>query len=340
MLLSGVKLVRTAAAVLVAISAGGGALAQETKPSNPSGVRRSQTGGGQDGDKIVVTAAEVRDVAVIQRYACQLRAWRYMKIRVPQKGSVGDFKVKESQTVKKGDLLFEVEPFVTRDTPSRDAKPTNQKVNSVKVVAPFDGIADRVMETRGTLADEGDIMMTIIDTSLMWAFFNVPETRYLDYMAAKAQGRVDPKIGLELGDGSKFKHPGEIGAMLAASDDKTGGIPFRADFANPDRLLRHGQTGTVLMRQTHRGATVIPRRSAYEIQDKRYVYVVDKDDVVYRREIVVVNETDEIFLVKKGISPGERILLDWDRPVFLSRKIEYEFRPLDAVIGKSKNQKD
>jgi membrane fusion protein (multidrug efflux system) len=340
MFLNGVKLVRTAAAVLVAIAAGGGALAQQTKPSNPPGVRRHQSDGGQEGDKIVVTAAKTMDVAVIRRYVCRIHAWRHTQIRALQNGTVGEFKVKEGRTVKKGDLLFEVEPLVTRDTPSRDAESTNPKVSFAKVVAPFDGIIDRVVQSRGTLVDEGDILMSLTDTSLMWAFFNVPETQYLEYIAAKAERRVDPKIGLELGDGSKFKHPGKICAMLAASDDKTGGIRFRADFANPDGLLRHGQTGTVLMRQTHRGATVISRRSAYEIQDKRYVYVVDKDDVVHRREIIVGDGTDDIFVVKKGISPGERILLDWDRPVFVGRKIEYEFRPLDAVIGKSKNQKE
>ena len=142
--------------------------------------------------------------------------------------------------------------------------------------------------------------MTLTDTNLMWASFNVPETQYLEYIAAKAQRRVDPKIGLELGDGSKFKHPGEIGAILAEFDDKTGGIRFRADFANPGRRLRHGETGTVLMRQTHRGATVIPKRSAYEIQDKRYVNVVDKEDVVHRREIAVVNETGRHFPRQEG----------------------------------------
>jgi membrane fusion protein (multidrug efflux system) len=340
MLLSGAKLVTTATAVLVAVASGGGAIAQPSKPSNPSGVRRPQSEGGQDGDKIVVTAAEAKDVAVIRRYACQIHAWRRTDMRALQNGSVGEFKVEEGQRVKKGDLLFEVEPFVTRDTPSRDSKSTNPKVSVAKVVAPFDGIIDRVCQSRGSSVEEGDILMTLTDTSLMWASFNVPETQYLEYIAAKAQRRVDPKIGLELGDGGKFKHPGKIGAILAEFDDKTGGIRFRADFANPGGRLRHGETGMVLMRQTHRGATVIPKRSAYEIQDKRYVYVVDEEDVVHRREIAAVNETDDIFLVKKGLSPGERILLDWDRPVFLGRKIEYEFRPLNAVIGKSAGQQN
>ena len=47
--------------------------------------------------------------------------------------------------------------------------------------------------------------------------------------------------------GNKFPQPGKIGAIEAKFNNETGNIAFRADFPNPDGLLRHGQTGTVLI---------------------------------------------------------------------------------------------
>src|SRR5262249_53767468 len=108
--------------------------------------------------------------------------------------------------------------------------------------------------------------------------------------------------------------------------NETGNIPFRADFENPDDLLRHGQTGNVLIHRTLNNAIVIPQRATFEILDKRYVYVVDKDGVVHKREIVIQNELDDIFVIKKGLDVNDRIVLEGIRQVRDGEKVEYEFR--------------
>jgi membrane fusion protein (multidrug efflux system) len=156
-------------------------------------------------------------------------------------------------------------------------------------------------------------------------------------MAARKQEKEDPKVELVLANGNKFPQTGKIGAIEAKFNNETRTIPFRADFPNPDRLLRHGQTGTVLIHRQLHDAIVIPQRATFEILDKKYVYVVDKDDVVHRREIVVQNETDDIFVIKKGVGVGERIVLEGIRQVRDGEKVEYEFRPPDEVMRKLKN---
>ncbi len=83
-------------------------------------------------------------------------------------------------------------------------------------------------------------------------------------------------------------------------------------------------------------AIVIPQRATFEILDKRYVYVVDKDDVVHRREIVIQNEVDDIFVIKKGVGVNDRIVLEGVRQVHDGDKVEYEFRPPEEVIGNLK----
>ena len=129
-----------------------------------------------------------------------------------------------------------------------------------------------------------------------------------------------------LANGSKFQQIGKIGAIEAEFNNETGNIPFRADFPNPDRLLRHGQTGTVLIRRVLKDAIVIPQRATFEILDKRYVYVVDKDDVVHQREIVIQNELEDIFVIKKGLDVNDKIVLEGIRQVRDGEKVEYEFR--------------
>jgi membrane fusion protein (multidrug efflux system) len=218
------------------------------------------------------------------------------------------------------------------------AKLAEAELNFTSVRAPFDGIVDRLEEQLGSLIKEGEVLTTLSDNSLMWVYFNVPEARYLDYMAAMGQDE-DRQIELVLANGSKFKHTGKIGAIEAKFNNETGNIPFRADFPNPNGLLRHGQTGTVLIHRTLKDALVIPQRATFEILDKRYVYVLDKDDVPHQREIIVQNELEDIYVIKSGLAVDDRIVLDGIRQVRDGEKVEeHEFRHPEQVIANQKNR--
>lgn len=212
------------------------------------------------------------------------------------------------------------------------------ELNFTYVRAPFDGIVDRLQEQLGSLVKEGDILTTLSDNSTMWVYFNVPEARYLEYMAGLDHHTKDQPIELRLANGATFQHVGKIGAIEAKFNNETGNIPFRADFPNPDGLLRHGQTGNVLLRRPLKQATVIPQRAAFEILDKRFVYVIDKDDVVHQREIKVQHEADDIYVIQKGLNVGERIVLEGTRQVRDGEKVEFEFHKPQDVLAQLKNK--
>jgi membrane fusion protein (multidrug efflux system) len=201
------------------------------------------------------------------------------------------------------------------------------------IVAPFDGIVGRLHEQLGSLVKEGDTLTTLSDNSVMRVYFNVTEGQYLEYMSNPKQHEGDT-IELVLANGKKFPQRGKIDGVEAEFDKGTGTIAFRADFPNPNGLLRHGQTGTVLLNRMLKDAIVIPQRATFEILDKRYAYVVDKDDVAHRREIAVQNETDDIFVIKKGVDVGDRIVLEGIRQVRDGEKVEYEHRPPEGATGK------
>lgn len=208
------------------------------------------------------------------------------------------------------------------------------ELNFATVKAPFDGIVDRQHEQQGTLVKEGDILTTLSDNSLMWVYFNVPEARYLDYMANASTDRASQQIELVLANATPFDQPGKIGAIEAKFNNETGTVPFRADFPNPKGLLRHGMTGNILIHRTLHDGVIIPQRATFEILDKRYVYVIDKDNVVHPREIVVQNELSDIFIIGKGLGPEDKFVYEGIRQVHDGSKLEdVELRPADQVLA-------
>jgi membrane fusion protein (multidrug efflux system) len=212
------------------------------------------------------------------------------------------------------------------------------------VKAPFDGIIDRLHHQQGALVEEGEVLTTMSDNSVMWVYFNVPEKRYLEYMTNLKQNQ-DLKIELLLANGNKFDELGKMvwdgtswkaGAIEADFNNETGNIPFRADFVNPNRLLRHGQTGTVYISRVAKDAVVIPQRATFEVLAKRYVYVIDGDNVAHQREIIIDNELEDIFVIKDGLKVDEKIVLEGIRQIRDGDKVEYEDRKPEDVVANLK----
>ncbi|MBN9517121.1 efflux RND transporter periplasmic adaptor subunit [bacterium] len=215
-------------------------------------------------------------------------------------------------------------------------KKAEAEMQFTTVKAKFDGIIDRLHEQQGSLVKESDVLTTLSDNSVMWVYFNVPEARYLDYMAHRMHDRESEQVELVLANGSKFQYPGRIAAIEAKFNNETGNIPFRADFPNAGGLLRHGQTGTVLLHRKMHGAVVIPQRATFEILDRQYVFVIDKDSVVRQREIKVLHEQEDVYVIGSGVGPDDRIVIEGVREVHDGEKVEYEVRAADQILGKQK----
>lgn len=207
------------------------------------------------------------------------------------------------------------------------------ELNFTEIKAPFEGIIDRLHNQQGSLIAEGDILTTLSDNNVMWVYFNVPEAQYLEYKAGLNKQDDSLKIELLLANHDKFPLTGKIGAIEANFNNETGNIAFRADFSNPDGLLRHGQTGTVLIHRTSRDAVIIPQRATFEILDKLYAYVVDEDGVVHQRDIVIdKNGLDDIFVIKDGLDVNDKIILEGVGQVRDGEKVDYEFRAPEEVL--------
>jgi membrane fusion protein (multidrug efflux system) len=199
-----------------------------------------------------------------------------------------------------------------------------------KIVAPFDGVVDRIKFKVGSLIDEGGLLTTLSNNRDVYAYFNVSEREYLDF---KAKGKgAGQGVSLILANGQPHKYKGVIETIEGEFDKNTGSIAFRAKFPNPDLLLKHGETGKVQLTVDLKNALVIPQKATYELQDKTYVFVVDDKNVVKARNIVIKQRFQNLYVVESGLSVNDKILLEGVQSVKEDEKIETELLPAREVM--------
>jgi membrane fusion protein (multidrug efflux system) len=325
--------------------------------------------------RLTVTSPLKMDTVLVSQYVGQIKAYRHIELRAQERGYIEKIFVDEGQFVKEGQMLFQIMPrlyqaelqkaeaevnFVqieyqnTKSLTDKNIVSANElalakaKLDKAKaemalikvhlqfteIHAPFSGIIDRFQVRLGSLVSEGDLLTTLSDNSKMWVYFNVPEAVYLDYKSKAETG--NNKAKLILANNKQFGYQGVVETIEADFDNETGNIPFRATFPNPDGLLRHGETGNVLLDAPIKDALLVPQKATFEILDKKYVYVVGSDSRVHTREIAVGADMEDLFVVTSGLAAGDKILLEGIRKVKENDKIAYEYEDPKSVIGKLK----
>jgi membrane fusion protein (multidrug efflux system) len=169
------------------------------------------------------------------------------------------------------------------------------------------------------------------DNSKMWIYFNVPEAEYLNYKTSG--GEEHAKVNLLMANNELFEFSGIVETIEADFNNETGNIPFRATFSNPKGLLRHGETGNIQMSTILKNAVIIPQKATFEVLEKRYVYVVGKDNVVKTREIEIASEMPDLYVIRKGLTEKERIVIEGIRKVKDGQKIEYDFETPAKILA-------
>lgn len=202
-----------------------------------------------------------------------------------------------------------------------------------EIHAPFDGIIGRFNDVRiGSLLDEGELLTTISDNTKMWVYFNVPEAEYLNYMNVNAENKTQ-KVKLKMANDQMFAEEGTIETIEADFNNETGNIAFRAIFNNNDHILRHGETGNILMPVPLKQALLIPQQATFEVLNKKYVYIVKQDGVVEAREIQVQQEMPHIYVVASGLTVNDAILIEGLRKVKNGDKIQAEKKSFYTILS-------
>lgn len=326
------------------------------------------------GTVYMVTTPLVKDTSLTREYVCQIRSVQHIELRALERGYLEKIFVDEGQFVKKGQLMFQLMPLVynaemqkaqaevnfagieyrnTESLAEKNVVSANElalasaRLDKAKaglalarthlqfttIRAPFSGMMDHFHVRLGSLVNEGDLLTTLSDNSRMWVYFNVPEAEYLDYQGGQ-RSREPARVKLRMANNRLFGETGVVETIEADFNNETGNIAFRATFPNPGQLLRHGETGNILMSLPLKQALIIPQKATFEVLEKKYVFVVGRDHVVRQREITVEAEMPDIYVVKGGLSAGDMLLLEGLRKVSDGDRITYRYeKPATVLAG-------
>jgi membrane fusion protein (multidrug efflux system) len=177
-----------------------------------------------------------------------------------------------------------------------------------EIKAPFDGIINRIPNKIGSLIDEGTLLTSISDNQEVFAYFNVSEKEYLDFISKPKQEKQ--QVELVLVNGQMHKQKGVVETIDGEFDKTNGNIAFRARFSNPDGILKHGSSGKVRLRNELKNAMIISQKSTFEIQEINYVFVVDKDNVVHMKSFVPKFRLPSLYVVESGLLPTDIIIYE------------------------------
>lgn len=183
------------------------------------------------------------------------------------------------------------------------------RVSFTDIKAPFDGVINRIPKKMGSLIEEGELLTTISNNKEVFCYFNISEKEYLDFILSR-DTNSNQKVLLRLANGEMFDQTGVIETSESEFDPNTGNIAFRARFANPHGILKHGSNGKILIQHTIKNAMLIPQKSTFEIQDKVYVYVVKDDNTLEQRNIEIGERYPHFFTVISGLNADEKILYE------------------------------
>jgi membrane fusion protein (multidrug efflux system) len=309
-----------------------------------------------------VTTPLLRDTELTTEYVAQVHAIQHIEVRAQERGYLTEIFVDEGQRIDEGTKMFQIMPLIYRaevkraqaeaDIATIEYKNTKMLADKdivspaelslgaarldrakaelslaethmrlTEIRAPFTGLMDRFEVQLGSLVEEGELLTTLSDNRTLWIYFNVPEAAYLDYQSQASTGKP-LEVQFEMANGKMFDQIGKVETIEADFDNATGNIAFRATFANPTGLLRHGETGNIVVTTKHERAMLIPQKATFEILDRRYVFTVDEEGVVHTTPISVAAELPHIFVVDEGLKETDRILLEGLRKVQDGTKIE------------------
>ena len=327
----------------------------------------------KESGKYTVTTPLLIDTSFTKEYVADVQSFQNIEIRAKVKGFIESINIDEGQHVKGGQVLFTIRPkeyeaelikskaeVKKAEVDAQNAKTLSDKniiskselalalakleqakadeslaalyVSYTKVTAPFEGIIDRLKFKQGSLIDEGTLLTTLSNNKNMYAYFNVSESEYLDFKSKNSKDKNNI-VSLLLANGQAHKYKGKIETIRGEFDKNTGSIAFRAIFPNPDGLLKHGETGKVQMNVDLKHALIIPQKATFELQDKMYVYVLDKNNVIKSRNIKIKQRLNNLFVIESGLSENDVFILEGIQSLKDDDKVETTLVPASASVS-------
>lgn len=196
---------------------------------------------------------------------------------------------------------------------------TNAKKNLAYTVvtSPSNGVVGSIPNREGSLASPSAAALTTVsDNAEVYAYFSLNEKDILaltDNGAVSLEKRIKemPQVRLQLADGTIYPEAGKVTTISGVIDNATGAANVRALFPNVNGMLRSGSSGKVLIPNVADSVIIIPQKATFEIQDRRYVYVVNDSNKTVSTHVKVMEVNDgKNFVVQSGLNDGDRIVIE------------------------------
>lgn len=193
-----------------------------------------------------------------------------------------------------------------------------QNLGFTQVKSPSDGIVNTIPYRLGSLvsASIATPLTVVSDISEMYVYSSMSEKELLELIrreggSQEAVIQTYPEVQLELSDGSIYTHKGKIETISGSIDQSTGAASVRATFPNPERILRSGGMGNMIIPYQMDSVILIPQSATVEIQDKKFVYVLQPDNTLKYTEIQISNlENGQSYIVTGGLKGGDKIVTE------------------------------
>ena len=179
------------------------------------------------------------------------------------------------------------------------------------VKSPASGVVGSLPFKVGTLVSAANTLTTVSNISSMEVYFSMTEKDVLSMgkNAGGLNGAIQdmPAVLLKLADGTQYGIEGKVTKMSGVIDAGTGSVQMIAVFPNPDKVLKSGGSGAIMIPHSNSSAIIIPQGCVSEVQDKKFVYILDKDNKVKYSEIKVDPQNDgSNYVVLEGLKTGDK----------------------------------
>ena len=173
------------------------------------------------------------------------------------------------------------------------------------VKSPSAGVVGTLPLKKGALVSGADILTTVANISSMDVYFSVTEK---EAMVISQKGIAClPAVKLQLADGSVYAHEGKVSRMSGVIDVTTGSVQLIASFPNPDKTLKSGGTGNIIIPRFNSNAIIIPQSCVIEVQNKKFVFLLTEGNKVKYSEIKVDPQNDgNNYIVTEGLKVGDK----------------------------------
>ena len=203
-----------------------------------------------------------------------------------------------------------------------------QNLEFCTITSPSDGVIGTFPYRVGSLVSPSiqTPMTTVSQIENMYVYFSLTEKQLLAMTksdkSVEDQLKEMPAVQLELADGSIYECEGRIDAVSGVIDAKTGSAQMRAIFPNSKHILRSGGMANIILPSVLENIILVPQWATQEIQDKKFVYVLQPDSTLKHTEVKIANLNDgKNYIVTSGIKDGDKIVVEGVQTLSDGKKI-------------------